>query len=369
MQNKLIATMFFLGLTAGLLTACGTPATPTPASIPASADEVVAEGHITPNAKVLLTFPVGGQVGEILVSEGQKVSKGDALVRLADQDTAKPELLAAQQAYDQYMRTIALSTAQAWDAYQKAQIARSQAQIRWEGVPVSSITNQIKPLNDQLHDKQTAIDDAKDALSFDANLRPDNPLRQHDEDALRRAEADYNIIVRQIETLQRQIDGPRATLDAAVAAEAEAKRTYDLSKDGPDPEQKDLLEARLAAAQQAYDNFELKAPFDGVVTDVNTDVGELIGQDKYAIQMADLSQWFVETSDLTELDVVKVKEGQKVLVSPDALPGVGLSGHVVSISQSSKVQGGDVLYTVKIKLDDTNPLLRWGMTVQCTFNP
>ena len=369
MQNKLIATLSLLVLAAGLLTACGTPATPAPASLPASAEKVVAEGHITPNAKVLLTFPVGGQVAEILVSEGQKVIKGDALMRLANQQAAKPDLLAAQQAYDQYMRTVALSTAQAWDAYQKAQIARGQAQIKWEGVPVNSLTNQIDTIDDQLHDKQTAIDDARDVLSFDVNLRPDNPLRQHDEDALRRVEADYNIIVRQIESLRRQIDGPRAALDAAVAAEAEAKHTYDLSKDGPDPDQKDMLQARLAAAQQAYDNFELKAPFDGVVTDVNTEMGELIGPEKYAVQMADLSQWYVETSDLTELDVVKVKEGQKVLVSPDALPGVGLSGRVISISQSSKVQGGDVLYTVKIKLEDTNPLLRWGMTVQTTFNP
>lgn len=365
---KLIATLCFLALSAVLLTACGATATPTPAAT-APANEVVAEGHITPNADVQLTFPVGGQVAEIPVSQGQQVAKGDVLVRLGNQDAAKAELLADQQAYDVFMRTVNESSSLAWEAYQKAQVAREQAQRNWERVPVNSLLDQIKTAEDKLHDKMTAITDAQSALSFDVDLRPDNPLRRKDEASLRQAEADYNIIIRQIEDMQHQIDGPRAALDAAVAAEAEAQRTYNLSKAGPDPDQKDLLAAKLAAAQEAYDDFELKAPFAGIVTDVNTTVGELLGPGKYAIQMADMSQWFVETSDLTELEVVKVKQGQAVQVAPDALPGVTLTGKVVSISQSSKVQGGDVLYTVKIKLDDSNPQLRWGMTVQCTFNP
>jgi len=370
MNSKLIATLSILALGAVLLlTACGAaPATPPPATI-APADEVVAQGHITPNADVQLTFGVGGQVSEILVSEGQQIAKGDALVRLGNQDAAKAELLVDQQAYDQYMRTVGGFSAQAAEDYQKAQIARGIAQVNWEHVPVNSLTDQIKTAHDNLHDKQNTIDDDTRALILYKNLRPDNPFRRRAEDNLRQAQADYDAIVRQMEELQRRIDGPRATLDAAVSAEAEAKRTYELSKDGPDPEQKELLTARLAAAQEAFESFELRAPFAGVVTDVNTTVGELLGPGKYAIQMADLSQWFVETSDLTELEVVKVKEGQVVQVTPDALPGVTLTGKVVSIGQSSRVQGGDVLYTVKIKLDNSNPQLRWGMTVQCTFNP
>ena len=38
-----------------------------------------------------------------------------------------------------------------------------------------------------------------------------------------------------------------------------------------------------------------------------------------------------------------------------------------SISQSSKTQGGDVFYTAKIKLDETDPKLHWGMTVEAIF--
>jgi hypothetical protein len=52
---------------------------------------------------------------------------------------------------------------------------------------------------------------------------------------------------------------------------------------------------------------------------------------------------------------------------PDALPDLTMTGKVVEISQASTVQGGDVLYEVRIRLDDPDPRLLWGMTVEVTF--
>jgi hypothetical protein len=42
---------------------------------------------------------------------------------------------------------------------------------------------------------------------------------------------------------------------------------------------------------------------------------------------------------------------------------------VEEIGQTPKNQGTDVLYTIHIRLDKTNPLLRWGMTMEVTFPP
>jgi len=85
--------------------------------------------------------------------------------------------------------------------------------------------------------------------------------------------------------------------------------------------------------------------------------------------VADTSQWYVETSDLTELEVVDVAVGQNVSILADALPDVEMSGIVEEISQSFKSQGGDILYTARIKVDDVDPRMRWGMTVEVTFEP
>jgi multidrug efflux pump subunit AcrA (membrane-fusion protein) len=76
---------------------------------------------------------------------------------------------------------------------------------------------------------------------------------------------------------------------------------------------------------------------------------------------------YVETDDLTEIEVVDVQEGQKVTVVADALPGVEMNGTVESINQVFEEKRGDITYTVRIALDNPDPRLRWGMTVVVTF--
>jgi HlyD family secretion protein len=114
------------------------------------------------------------------------------------------------------------------------------------------------------------------------------------------------------------------------------------------------------------DNYELTAPFSGIVEDVNVEVGEWSGPESYAVALADTSAWYVDTSDLSELDVVNISVGQTVEVTADALPDVVMTGVIESISGAPKVQGGDILYTVRIRMDEVDSSLRWGMTVEVT---
>ena len=103
--------------------------------------------------------------------------------------------------------------------------------------------------------------------------------------------------------------------------------------------------------------------------DVNVSVNEMVGPESWAVIVADTSQWYIETSDLTELEVVDVAVGQKVSILADALPDVEMSGVVDEISRSFKSQGGDILYNVRINVNDVDPRMRWGMTVEVTFEP
>ena len=103
--------------------------------------------------------------------------------------------------------------------------------------------------------------------------------------------------------------------------------------------------------------------------DLNISVNESVGPETWAVIVADTSQWYIETSDLTELEVVDVAVGQNVNILADALPDVEMSGVVEEISQTFRSQGGDVLYTVRINVDEVDPHMRWGMTVEVTFEP
>jgi len=382
MNKKIFLALTLFSL---LLAACGAQQ-PAPAvtSAPVVDEGVIAEGRIVPAEDLRIYPQARGTVTDILVREGQTVSKGDVLVRLGDRESAEASLAAAQleltqaqRAYDDFIRTAGLSAANAWKEYQAAQVARAAAQKEWEKVKPTDVRDEIDKADADVKDKKEALEDAQEDFDKYKDLKTDNPTRRSAEDELRTAEANYNEAQRKVEDLQRELDAPQAALESAIAAEAEAKRKFENTMDGTaDPEQKAILEARLnnakaqsAAAEKNLSNYDIRAPFSGVVTDVNVAVGELLGPEKFAVQIADFSAWYVETTDLNELEVVNVTEGQRVEIKPDALENLTLEGVVESIGQSYRLQGGDVLYTVKIKLSDSDPSLRWGMTVEVVFLP
>ncbi len=319
-----------------VLAACGGEEempTPQPDVLPVEA--VIAEGHLVPNDDLTLSFTVRGKVAEILVEEGDTVSEGDVLIRLADREQAEAalaaaelEMITAQQAYDDLIRTEGLGRADAWQALMDAQIVRAEAEREWEDLNVDNIDERIEDREADVRDAQEDLDDAQEEFDKYADLDEDNSKRKDAEDDLEREQEDYNEALRDLEEELRERDTVRAVLDEALAAEAEAKRKYELTLDGPDAEQLALLEARLnnakaqvASAENNLANYELKAPFDGEIMDINVSVNEMVGPEGWAIIVADTSQWYIDTSDLTELEVVDVAEGQRSQHSGRCLAG------------------------------------------------
>lgn len=122
-------------------------------------------------------------------------------------------------------------------------------------------------------------------------------------------------------------------------------------------------EALVAAAQEALAQRTLTAPFAGTVARLDAELGEVVAAGAQVVTLTDFSQWLVETTDLTELDVVAIANGFDTAVRLDALPDESLTGTVSDIARVADLSQGDVTYQVRIALDDAGDLpLRWGMT-------
>jgi multidrug efflux pump subunit AcrA (membrane-fusion protein) len=382
---KKTTAIFSLALSLVLfLAACGTN---TPAATPtiptSSADTVIATGHLVPNQSVYLTFLASGQVEEILVKQGDHVSQGQVLARLGDREQvtaalagAQAQATAAQQAYDLLVRTAGLGNAQAWQNYMNAQKARAAAQLAWDQLDQPTIQTNIDNAQTDVTSRQKDLATAQADLAKYSNLSANDATRINAEDNLRAAQINYDFALQKVQNLTNNRDAIRSGLNAGLAAEAEAKRTYENTLNGPDADKLALVKGQLeaanalvVAAQTALDNYDLKAPFDGTVADTNISISQMVSPQTWAVALMDSSQWYVDTSDLTEMDVVKVKVGQAVKISADALPGVSMTGVVDSISGAPKVQGGDIMYTVHIRLNNPDPRLLWGMTMEATFTP
>lgn len=385
MKNTTRTLSMLLLIFALALTACANKQAAAQDIVPTltGSGPVIAEGHLKPVHAANLSFQVRGVVSETNVKLGDSVKKGDVLARLSNADVAAAQLAAAQLdlANAQYLldtltRTGDANRAAMWDAYQKAQVARAAAQKDWDEINPSDIATRVDDQQSTVNDRKKDLQDAQDEFDKYKDLDKDNAKRKAAEDKLRTAQKDYDTAVAELESIQRENDTMRAALDSALAAEAEAKHQYELSAEGPNSEQLAITEAQVqsakaqvAAAQATLANYVIFAPFDGVVADVAVEIGEQVTAESRAVSVVDASAWIVETSDITELEVVKLAVGQKATFTADALSDVTMTGVITEISQSSFTQGGDVIYTVRIQADNVDTRLKWGMTVEVTFEP
>jgi HlyD family secretion protein len=375
-----LVTVLVLGL---LLSACGNKTSTPTATVPTTSTNVlIAEGHLVPNRSQYMTFQAAGKVAQILVKKGDQVKQGQVLVNLGDREPVNASwaasqlaLTSAQQAFDSLNRTADLGHAQAWQAYMEAQKKRAEAELAWDQLDQSTIQTDIDNAQSDVTSRKSDLEDAQKDFNKYADLSNENATRKDYEQKLRTAQIEYDKAVQKLEDLTNARDRVHAALLAAQNVEAEAKRTYDNTQNGPDSDklvlaqaQLDNAKAQVAAVKNTLDAYELKAPFDCTIMDTNVTENQVVGPGTWAVAVADTSRWYVDTSDLGELDVVKVSLGQKVDITADALPDVRMSGVVEEISQTPKSQGTDILYTVHIRLDDPDLLLRWGMTMEVTFD-
>ncbi|HSG41970.1 MAG TPA: efflux RND transporter periplasmic adaptor subunit [Anaerolineales bacterium] len=342
-MKKTMIAIIALGM---LTTACSPPtdtASVTPEAIPTvlADDTIIAEGRVEPIQYAEIAFTTSGMVGEVMVDEGQTVKQGDPVIRLGSETdssyaAAQLELANAQQAMDDLVNSRGADFAQAVIDLHDAEdeYTRADNYLRYlktsDSVPQTTYSVKLVQTTRGYEYKPEAKN-FKGPASEEWILNAENDL------ALKKAALDN------------------------------AQRLYDNLKDGPNAEQLPVLEARLSAAKLAVAAFTITAPFDGVVAELNAKIGSTINAGEIAIVIADTSKWIVLTTDVTEIDVVKLSEGQLATVTLDAIPDVALKGEILIIGQNYSENQGDIVYKVTVLLIDTDPAMRWGMTAAVKF--
>jgi multidrug resistance efflux pump len=341
-QKTFIALMLF-SLLVSACSAGAQAATATPEAIPTvlADSTIIAEGRLEPARDAEIAFNASGVVSDILVQEGETVKKGQPLIRLGDQlDTqyaaAQLELVSAQKALNDLLNVSGADLAQAVIDLKQAKedFDKADDYLHYlensKKVPRTEVRSYLVQTW-KGYEYRTKTKFFKGPAPEDWIIEAQNDL------ALKKAELD------------------------------EAQHTYDRMKGGSDEDQLKVLQARLDAAKAGVAAFEVIAPFDGVVADLPAKIGGSINAGQSAVTIADFSSWLVKTTDLTEIDVVNLQEGQPVTVTLDALPDVQLKGEILSIGQNYSENQGDVVYEVTILLTDTHPAMRWGMTAAVKF--
>ncbi len=343
---------------------------------------VISEGNIIPEKDAALSFKTGGVVTSIPVSEGDFVKKGDVLIEIGDRTQLEAEqkatalnLINAQQALDDLNQNEGVDRENAWQTLLDAQTAFNIAQKEYDDLDEDEYEDDLQDADEDIVDAQNDVEDAQTDLQDYLDLDEDNSTRQRYEDALKDVQDTYNEKVRAKSDIQLEHDRIVNAYQDAQAALNVAQAEYDKRKDGPDTDmlsvltaQVESLQAKQLAISEQLDNLQITAPFSGQVMEINISEGEFASPGTPMVVIANTDTWIIETSDLTELEVVNLREGQPVSIEVEAFPGEMLTGTIDSISGFPTTNQGDVLYTARITLDSQDlPNLKWGMSVTITF--
>jgi len=288
-------------------------------------------GNLVVSDEANLAFGSGGKIAKIYVAEGDKVRKGQSLARL-DTGPLKLALAQAQAALDQA-------------EYNLEQIEEpfSEDDINSAEAAVEAAEDYLEYVEWMLDKSEDAVEDAEEALA-EAKQGGVPAEIAAAEAALATAEAAVE---------QWRVEASRAEA-SLIAAEVQLEAMLDAPDEGAVEAAEAQLEAAELAvteAQKQLDEAVITAPFDGEVTSVHAEEGDIYSPTGMpVIHLIDPDTMEIEV-EIDEIDIAEVEPGQKAIIEVDALPALQLEGEVASISLLSKKIGGLVLYEVTIGFD------------------
>ncbi len=328
---------------------------------------VSAIGAVAAERSVRLSFSAPGRVVDLPVEVGAVVHAGDVLARQADDG----QRIAHDQA-DLALQLAQLQKDRLLAGPDEAQIAVAEANVASAQGAANSVQNAISA--DDLHAAQLAYDQAQQALADAQHARAFGSGSQQQIDLLdaKVGEATFNAEIARL-NLDALQNGSPAQVNAAYARVAQAQSELDRLRAGAsdaDIERADAAIAqaqiRLERAQTALDRTALTAPFDGIVTSINVEVGSLVAPGVAVVEVADVSPLHLVVQ-ADEIDVRQIAAGMPARVRLDALPDSELAATIASIALVPNNDNGIVSYDVTVTLDDADPRVRVGMTADAAI--
>ncbi|WP_017346945.1 HlyD family secretion protein [Pantoea sp. A4] len=263
-------------------------------------NEETTDDAFTEGNAVTIAPKASGYVVKLLVTDNQRVKKGDLLVEIDPRDNA------AQR--DQAKAQLGLAQAQLHQAQAQLSLSRVQYPAQRDQALADQAKAQANLLNAQADDRrQRAVDP--------------------------RATTQRNIdnASAQLRSAQAQLQSAKAQVEVAsqVALQIRQQETNVEARQ----QQVDQAQAQLNTAELNLSYTQVRAPYDGFVTKRNVQVGTLVQAGTALFSLVSPDIWI--TANFKESQLQHMNPGDKVTISVDALPDLKLEGHVDSIQMGT----------------------------------
>lgn len=376
MKLKKISLLVFAVLSVNTLTACSFP------FIHTTGDQIVTGKHQTLTVQSNISMDesninslTGGQISEVLVNEGDEVTKGQTLVAL-DCDSLLAQKAQAEAGVEQAKAALGQAVAgktQAEAALQKAKNGATQEEI-------NQLKSAVEIAKSNLQNAQSAYDVSKSSYDrtktlYEAGaatvveLEGKESALQNAQTGLDNARSNVNI---NEEKYNSAIKGATAEdIAQAEAAVAKAQAGIEQAKAG-------VTQAQ-AAVEQLNTTLEkscLVSPVDGVITTVNVKNGDMVSSGMPTVVVTDTNNPSM-TCNIKETDLEKVELGQEVTIKIPTYGGREFKGKVTNINKNADFatkkatnDNGDfdiLSYGVKVEFMDLDELKEMGINLRANM--
>jgi len=124
-------------------------------------------------------------------------------------------------------------------------------------------------------------------------------------------------------------------------------------------------ENKLLEAQQNLNDHFIKAPFDGLITNLDAKKGDDISSSTVLASL--ISKQQIAEITLNEIEAAKIKIGQQVDLNFDALDGLLVRGEVMEVDSLGTVTQGVVSYNVRISFKSDDERIKPGMSINASI--
>ncbi len=274
----------------------------------------------------LVSFKVQGRIVGLPVEEGQSVEPGTLLAQLDDAD---------------YKQKVRIDEANVH--VRESNLALTLAGTREQEVKASQQT--VFDAQADLQEKQLDYDRAQRLFSKDEVSAQDRDLA---DTALKRAEATFRAAQQRY---NEAVEGSRK--EDIVIARANLREAH----------------ANRGLSRVNLEYTTLRAPFAGVITVRQAELGEVVVPGTPVVTLADLDHIWLRAY-IAETDLGRIRWGQEATITTDTYPGKQYRGRVSFISSTAEFTPKSVqtykervtlVYRIKIDIDNPNHELKPGM--------
>jgi membrane fusion protein, multidrug efflux system len=242
-----------------------------------------------------LAAKVPGYVANVFVADNSFVHAGDVIAAIDDGDyrlavdSAREKVATQQATVERFARQVVA---------QQANVDQAKAQL------VSALAGATRAKLEAARQQALA---AKQYAS---------------QQALEQAVANRDQGDAGVKTAQAALEAAQANVDVLKAQQQEAARTLD------------ELKTAQAKAERDLSFTTIRAPIDGVIGNRAVQVGDYVQPAQRLASLVPLDAVYID-ANFKETQLARLKPGQTVAVSVDALPGRSIDGTVTSVSPAS----------------------------------